>query len=218
MSHISEVQRFLDKEFTELDVGIRRSPILFGAGIVDSAVHAAGVSYLLSLGLECELPAIAEYPITVHSTDPWKRLGRIWPDSTWFHPQTHKPVVVFEFERFEKGDENKIREKVENLALSYHQSRANVELCVFIYWLRSSSAPMTVNHLFETFSNGFSRKGIRVPPPSCKLLVYKMVMRQIERRSRARDIVFKEERATYLPDGVEREELLVVQEIRQISL
>lgn len=56
----------------------------------------------------------------------------------------------------------------------------SIELVVFIYWLRTSLAPKTINPLLKNFSNGFYRKGIKVAPPGCKLLIYKAVMCQPE--------------------------------------
>ncbi len=173
--NIAEVEQYLDAEFAGFAYGASKFPNLFRTGVADAAVHAAGVSYVLSLGLDYGLPAIAEYPITVHAEPRWKRLGRIFPDSVWFHPQTLLPWVCCEFERFERGDENKIREKVENLALSFYQAGGHVELCVFLYWLRSGLAPRTIDPLRAIFRSGFRRSGIKVDPPTCRLLVYKLV-------------------------------------------
>jgi hypothetical protein len=215
--NISQIEDFLDDEFQKFEIGREKSPILFHTGIADAAVHAAGLGYLLSLGLERGLPVIPEYPISVHAPAEWKQVGRVYPDSVWFHPETYQPWIAFEFERFERGDENKIRDKVENLAIAYHQSGGMIELCVFIYWLRSSLAPRTVGPLFRAFSKGFSRQRVKIPTPSCKLLVYKMVMCQAEEATLAeRQVLVKELPIRYQAAG-QNQELLVLQEIRKIS-
>jgi hypothetical protein len=168
----------IDLEFKEFRIGLVKFPLLFKTGSNDTAVHATGVSYLLGLGLEFGLSSIAEYPITLHSDDHWRSFGKIFPDSVWFHPQTNQPWVIFEFERFEKGDELKIQEKAKNLALSYYQSKQSVEICILIYWLRSGYAPNSISPIMSIFSNGFMANHITVPPPQCRFLVYKFVFCQ----------------------------------------
>jgi hypothetical protein len=211
---IGEAEQFLEKEFDDFAIGYQHFPSLFQLGVADSAVHSSGVSYLLSLGLECGIPAIAEYPVSIHAIDPWKQLGRVRPDSIWFHPKTHQPWLAFEFERFERGDENKIRGKVENLILSYHQSQKTIELCVFIYWLRSSLAPRSIAPIFNTISKGFQKQGQKVPPPGCKFFVYKMVFTDIKTSSISRAKGTKEQSTGYYIPNSTR---LIVQEVRKIN-
>lgn len=212
---ISQIESLLDQEFQTFEVGQRKFPALFQAGLADAAVHAAGLGYLLALGLEWGLPAIPEYPITVHAPSQWKSIGRIFPDSVWFHPDTLAPWIAFEFERFERGDENKIREKVENLAISYYQSGENIQLCIFIYWLRSSLAPTTVAPLFKVFNQGFERQRVKILPPRCQLLVYKVVMRQAVNDTAGQQTLIQELPVAYRTAN-EYQELLILQEIRKI--
>ncbi len=214
--NISQVEQYLDTEFQQFKIGQKKFPLLFQNGVADAAVHSAGLGYLLSLGLNYGLSAIPEYPITTHSLSEWKDAGRVYPDSIWFHPETLKPWVAFEFERFERGDENKIRSKVENLAISYYQSGRTIELCVFIYWLRSSLAPKSIEPLFKAFTKGFTRQRIKIPPPNCKLLVYKVVMRQVEEQPLKQNIMLKELPAPYetLPGN---KDLLVLDKAQKIG-
>ena len=187
---------------------------MFSLGIDDAAVHSAGVSYLLAFGLEIGLPAIAEYPITLHSSDTWKRIRRVFPDAVWFRPSTHQPWVAFEFERFERGDENKIRDKVENLVLSYYQSGKCLELCVFIYWLRSSLAPRSMTPVFNTISKGFTYQGKPIPPPGCRFLLYKMVMTEIAIPTVNQSRMIRDKQTEY---GDSTNTGLLVQEVRKIN-
>jgi len=210
---IDEVEWLLEKEFENYTIGKRHFPSLFHLGVSDSVVHSAGVSYLLSLGLEFGIPAIAEYPVSIHAIEPWNQLGRVRPDSIWFHPKTHQPWIAFEFERFERGDENKIRGKVENLILSYHQSQKTIELCVFIYWLRSSLAPRSIAPIFNTISKGFKKQGHKVSPPGCKFLVYKTVLTEMKASSISQVQGIKEQSAGYF---ISNSTGLIVQETRKI--
>ncbi len=210
--NIDTIIQKIDSEFSDFRIGQDDFSILFQDGVLNGAVHAAGVSYLLNLGIRLGLPAIAEYPITLHSPESWKMIGRIFPDCVWFHPQDKTPWIALEFERFEKGDENKINRKAQNLALSYHQSDRSIALCVFIYWLRSGLAPQTLAPLFQTFADGFYRNGVQAPPPGCKFLIYKIVMGQPQ--IRGKKIM---ERITPYPNTNESSDTLIIKEIRKIG-
>jgi hypothetical protein len=173
-----EIRQRLDQEFSDFAFGRAKFPLLFKTGIADAAVHSAGVSYLLALGLEFGLSAIAEYPVIAHAEEPWKKTPKVMPDSIWFHPRTQQPWIAFEFERFERSDELKIEEKVRNLAISSYQSSQTIELCVLIYWLRSGIAPRSIDPLVSIFENGFKLDNISLPAPKCSLLLYKFVFCQ----------------------------------------
>jgi len=199
-----ELRQRLDHEFNSFTFGRARFPLLFDSGIDDSAVHSAGVSYLLALGIELGLPAIAEYPMIVHADHEWKKTSKVMPDSVWFHPQTLQPWIAFEFERFEKGDENKIQDKVRNLALSYYQSRGTIELCVLIYWLRSGIAPRAIDPLIRIFEQGFTTNGLVVAAPNCSLSLYKFVFCQTNIAINIGHLQIRDEQGAYATrsDGV----------------
>jgi hypothetical protein len=183
-----EIETFLDLEFKELSFCQKKFPIFFNSTITDPVIHSAGVSYLLSLGLELKLSAISEYPITIHAKDEWKNFGRIFPDSVWFNPSTNLPWVTIEFERFEKGDEEKITTKVKNLILSYYQSKESIDLIILMYWLRSNNAPKSIEPLIKVFSEGFNQNGKKIPPPKCKFLIYKFVFCESKEKSNSLNI------------------------------
>lgn len=195
---LTELRHRLDQEFSSFAFGRAKFPLLFQNGIDDSAVHSAGVSYLLALGIEFGLSAIAEYPVIIHADEQWKKTSKVMPDSVWFHPRTKQPWIAFEFERFEKGDELKIQNKVQNLALSYHQSRETIELCVLIYWLRSGIAPRAIDPLQKIFKQGFSTKGLVVAAPQCSLSLYKFVFCQTSSGSGTENLQIKDERGPYI--------------------
>ncbi|TRZ47835.1 hypothetical protein D4S03_11015 [bacterium] len=193
-----ELKQRLDQEFSDFSFGKNRFPMLFQTGLDDSAVHSAGVSYLLALGIEFGLPAIAEYPMIVHADERWKKAPKVMPDSIWFHPQTHQPWIAFEFERFEKGDEIKIQEKTRNLAISCYQSSHTIEQCVLIYWLRSGIAPRSIDPLVRIFEQGFSLDNSPVPAPKCPLLLYKFVFCQTKAGAQNNSRIINETPAVYV--------------------
>ena len=193
-----EIKKRLNKEFRDFTFGKEIFPMLFQTGIANAAVHSTGVSYLLALGINFGLSAIAEYPTIVHSDEQWKKTSKVMPDSIWFHPLSNQPWIAFEFERFEKGDEQKIEGKVRNLALSYYQSCKTIELCVLIYWLRSGIAPREVDPLKRIFEQGFSANGIAVAAPNCALSLYKFVFCQASTSFNDENIMIKDEQSNYL--------------------
>ena len=195
---LAEIRQRLDQEFSNFAFGRASFPLLFQTGIADAAVHSAGVSYLLALGIEFGLSAIAEYPAIVHADEQWKKTSKVMPDSIWFHPRTNQPWIAFEFERFEKGDELKIEDKVRNLALSYYQSCKSIELCVLIYWLRSGIAPRAIDPLLKIFEQGFSTNGILVAAPQCSLSLYKFVFCQASSAVGNVNLTMKDEQGVYL--------------------
>lgn len=211
---LAELRNRLDQEFSSFAFGRAKFPLLFQTGINDSAVHSAGVSYLLALGIELGLSATAEYPVIVHADEQWKKTSKVMPDSVWFHPQTKQPWIAFEFERFEKGDELKIQDKVQNLALSYYQSRATIELCVLIYWLRSGIAPRAIDPLRKIFEQGFSAKGLVVAAPKCSLSLYKFVFCQTSSGAGAETLQIQDERGAYIVNGAGNSTLSICSAIK----
>ena len=207
--NLQDVKQQLEQEFAHFQFGLAQFPLLFQTGVEDAAVHSAGVSYLLGLGLEFGLSAIVEYPITMHAEEHWKTFGRIFPDSIWFHPATNQPWICFEFERFEKGDEQKIRQKAHNLALSFYQSQQHIELCVLVYWLRTGLAPNSIEPIQHIFLDGFQLQNKQIPAPTCQFLLYKFVLSQasISAKSNANRIC--EGQADYLTKPGEGTRLVV---------
>ncbi len=57
--NLSDLKKKLDQEFSGFSFGRTNFPLLFQSGLDDSAIHSAGISYLLTLGIEFGLPAVA---------------------------------------------------------------------------------------------------------------------------------------------------------------
>ncbi len=150
-------------------------PMLMVAGIPDIGltVHSHFLTLLAGVGQSQGYAAVAECPIW------WARdrgLGDVRADSVWFEKGSGDPALAFEFERFERGDESKLRGKVENLAIA-STATPSLKLCVLIYWVRSGSAPRSMDGIIATYRDGFRRKGNNVTPARTPLLIVKCVMR-----------------------------------------
>lgn len=150
-------------------------PMLLTGGIPDLGltVHSHFLTFLAGVGQALDYAAVAECPIW------WGRdigLGEVRADSVWFERTGTIAALAFEFERFERGDEGKLRGKVENLAI-VSASTPSLKLAVLVYWVRSGSAPQSIDGVIATYRDGFRRKGVDVAPARTPLMIVKCVMR-----------------------------------------
>lgn len=152
-------------------------PMLLSSGIPDIGltVHSHFLTFLATAGQSQGYSAVSECPIW------WPRdigLGDVRADSVWFKKESGEASIAFEFERFERGDEGKLRSKVENLAIASSVT-PSLELCVLIYWVRSGSAPRGMDAVVGTYRDGIRRRGRYVAPPRTPLMIIKCVMRPV---------------------------------------
>ena len=160
---------------TNQDLMAQHFPMLLTTGIRDIGltVHSHFLTLLAALGQSMDYSAVAECPI-------WWTLdnafGDIRADSVWFDKTSGAASLAFEFERFERGDESKLRGKVENLAVASSATPA-LGLCVLVYWVRSGSAPRSMDAIVASYRDGFRRKGMDVGPARTPLMIAKCVMR-----------------------------------------
>lgn len=160
---------------TNRELMVEHFPMLLSSGIPDIGltVHSHFLTFLANAGQSKGYSAVAECPIW------WARdngLGDVRADSVWFDNPSGEASVAFEFERFERGDEGKLRGKVENLAIA-STATPSLKLCVFIYWVRSGSAPRSMDAIITTYRDGFRRRGSDVAPARTPLMIIKCVMR-----------------------------------------
>lgn len=147
--------------------------LLSGIPDIGLTVHSHFLTVLATAGQSQGYSAVAECPIW------WARhngLGDVRADSVWFEKHSGEASLAFEFERFERGDEGKLRGKVENLAIASTAS-PSLKLCVLIYWVRSGSAPRSMDAIIATYREGFRRRGSDVAPARTPLMIIKCVMR-----------------------------------------
>lgn len=152
-------------------------PMLLTSGIPDRGVtvHSHFLTYLSTCGQKVGYAGITECPVSF--TDTFPDVGEIRADSVWFSKNDLTPRVVFEFERFEKGDEKKLKQKVENLAITAALSES-LELAVLVYWVRSGSMPRNMDSVVAPYGSGVKRNGIIVKNAATPLMVVKCVMRE----------------------------------------
>lgn len=151
-------------------------PMLLQSGIPDRGVtiHSHFLTYLSSCGQKARYSAITECPMSIN--EPFHGIGEIRADSVWFDKSDLLPRIAFEFERFETGDEKKLKQKVENLAITAALSES-LELAVLIYWVRSGSMPKSMDGVVAPYGSSFRRNGIVIPKAMTPLMVIKCVMK-----------------------------------------
>ncbi|MGC9966663.1 MAG: hypothetical protein ABSE08_14765 [Syntrophobacteraceae bacterium] len=157
------------------DVMAKEFPMLLRCGIADTGVtvHSHFLTFLATVGQSLGYAAVAECPIIWADRS---KVGDVVADSIWFDKETLTPRVAIEFERFEHGDEPKLRQKVENLTIASLAS-TDLELSLFIYWVRTGSAPRSMESVVDVYRTGFRRRGCDVPPAVSPLMIVKCVMR-----------------------------------------
>ncbi len=151
-------------------------PMLIKGGIPDTGlnIHSHFLTFFTSIGQYLGFSAVTECPVLWPNGE--AKFGDIRADSIWFDPHSLNPKVVVEFERFERGDENKLRQKIENLALAT-QANPLTELALLVYWVRTGTAPRSMDKIVECYNSGFRRHGYKVRPSKKPLMIVKCVMR-----------------------------------------
>lgn len=157
----------------------RHFPMLVRGGVADvgATVHSHFLTYLATVGQHLEFSAVSECPVT-WSPD-HTSLGDVRADSVWFERETLVPAAAFEFERFERGDEPKLRQKVENLAVA-SLATPSLQIASLVYWVLSGSTPHSMESVVAPYRDGFRRRGQRVPGGRAPLMVIKCVLRRAE--------------------------------------
>ena len=112
---------------TDRAVMLEHFPMLLAEGIPDTglAVHSHFLTLLVGVGQAMHYAAVAECPIWWAADD---GIGDVRADSVWFEKAALRPRLAVEFERFERGDEGKLRGKVENLgdSVQHHAGPSTV--------------------------------------------------------------------------------------------
>lgn len=154
-------------------------PMLTRHGIPDAdlTIHSHFLSYLAALAQPLGYSGIVECPLPIRSDDRWAALGEVRPDVVWFDKTNNAPIVAFEFERFERGDEVKLQTKIENLCIAYLRSGQRLQMATLIYWVRSGVAPRVLREVLGHCRAGFMRNGLHVPAARCPLRIFKCAWR-----------------------------------------
>ncbi|MEH7372489.1 hypothetical protein [Priestia megaterium] len=164
------MKTFIIQEMKNGDIRKKYFPMITDIGIRDysEAVHSSGLNYLTQIGREINrVVALSEYPIyPVSKTYTHTTTRIVRSDSVWFAKQTFKPLLIAEFERYEgsKQKNRKLKEKIENLLLSYHQLGAQIPLLLFVYWTyNDGTIAKNIETYLRIFDEGFSLNGQWIP-------------------------------------------------------
>lgn len=131
----------------------------YGVRDYSESVHSTGLNYLTEIGRQVEgVISLSEFPVYPIDSQYLHSLTReVRPDSVWFNRETGLPLLVAEFERFEssKLKLDKLREKIENLLLAYHQFGGKLALILFVYWSYQGAVPKDIDNYLRIFDEGY---------------------------------------------------------------
>jgi len=170
-----EIISFIKEEFNEGSIRNEMFPMMTKFGVRDysETAHSLGLNYITAIGRHIEgVAAISECPVypyhekntfieyvadatSVYGHD----INEVRPDSIWFSKKDNSPILISEFERYEKNKtkDMKIKEKIKNLLLAYHQLGSDVPIILFVYWSYTTENPGNIDEYISILDNGFRK-------------------------------------------------------------
>ncbi|MFW6030772.1 MAG: hypothetical protein ACOCRO_11065 [Halanaerobiales bacterium] len=150
-------EEYIRNEFKEGNLREELFPMLTKHGIIDYSenVHSHGLNYITAIGREIAgVSAVSECPI--YNDD--NSLREVRPDSIWFNKNNNSPLLIAEFERYDntKSKHKKLKEKLENLLIAYHQLYERLEYILFVYWTYAGITPGNINDYISILDSGFT--------------------------------------------------------------
>jgi hypothetical protein len=170
-----EVITLIKKEFEQGKIRNELFPMMTKFGVVDysETVHTLGLNYITAIGRYIEgITSISESPVYPYSelcnydikiaeksNYGINNIDEIRLDSTWYLKEDNSPVLICEFERYEKNrqKDKKVREKIENLLIAYHQLGSSVPIILFVYWSYAGENPGRIDEYISVLDNGFRK-------------------------------------------------------------
>ncbi len=148
----------------------------FGVRDYSETVHSLGLNYITAVGRTIdEIAAVSECPVYPYESiyhesdmiaeDSSSNYGEkktkdaeIRPDSIWYFKTDNSPILISEFERYEKNrvKNNKLKEKIQNLLIAYHQLGSKVPIILFVYWSYASVTPGDMSDVISILDKGFT--------------------------------------------------------------
>lgn len=161
------------------EVRKRFFPMMTHFGIRDysETVHTMGLNYLTAIGRTIDdTTAVSECPVypyektTVNEGYTSNRVAETFeryttskepvvrPDSIWYSTVDNKPLLLCEFERYDKSrlKNKKLEEKIQNLLIAYHQLGGDIPLILFVYWTYPKVTPGDISDYIRIFDDGFT--------------------------------------------------------------
>jgi hypothetical protein len=188
---------FIKEEFKIGNIRNELFPMMTQFGIKDysETVHTIGLNYITAIGRYIEgVTSISECPVypyqkTCHygqmvaesRANYEVKVNEVRPDSIWYSKKDNSPILICEFERYEKNRKKdlKIKEKIENLLIAYHQLGGDIPIILFVYWSYTGKNPGEIEQYISILDNGFKKidgtfvRGINAL--KTKYLVYRCV-------------------------------------------
>lgn len=156
-----EIKKWIIQEFKNGKIRDTWFPMLSISGLRDysETVHSTGLNYITEIGRQLDgYTAVSEFPVyPINESFGHSITREVRLDSIWYNKKDLKPVLVSEFERFDnsRSKNDKLREKIENLLIAYHQLGGNLPIILFVYWSYSGIAPKDIDKYISIFDEGF---------------------------------------------------------------
>lgn len=148
----------------------------FGVRDYSETVHSLSLNYITAIGRAIdEIAAVSEYPVYPYESnynqsnmiaespssyyeEKKSKDAEIRPDSIWYSKNDNTPVLISEFERYEKNriKNKKLEEKIQNLLIAYHQLGSKVPIILFVYWSYASVTPGDMCDVISILDKGFT--------------------------------------------------------------
>lgn len=148
-------------------------PMMTKLGVRDysETVHSLGLNYITAIGRTIdEITAVSEYPVYpydfIYYDDKKIKDAEIRSDSIWYSKKDNTPILICEFERYEKNRAKykKLKEKIQNLLIAYHQLGGNVPIILFVYWSYASVTPGDLSEIISMLDEGFALSNMKFIP------------------------------------------------------
>ena len=148
----------------------------FGVRDYSETVHSLALNYITAVGRASdEISAVSEYPVYPYESiykesnmiaessssyceEKKTKDAEIRPDSIWYSKKDNSPVLISEFERYEKNriKNKKLEEKIQNLLIAYHQLGGKAPIILFVYWSYASVTPGDMSDVISILDKGFT--------------------------------------------------------------
>lgn len=176
------IVQFIRDEFETGKIRKELFPMMTHFGIRDysETVHTVGLNYITAIARHIEgCTSLSEYPVypgeysclnvaeerTVYMGE-GAAGSEVRTDSVWYDKRSNQPILISEFERYENNRKKKakLKEKIQNLLIAYHQLGGNVPVILFVYWSYARVTPGDISSFISILDNGFcSSKGNFMP-------------------------------------------------------
>lgn len=166
---------FIKNEFKQGKIRSELFPMMTKFGVRDysETVHTLGLNYITAIGRYIKgMTSISECPVYPYSKKNQygemvaecqesyvTKVSEVRPDSIWYSREDNSPILICEFERYEKNRRKdlKIKEKIENLLIAYHQLGGDIPIILFVYWSYAGKNPGDIAEYISILDKGFKK-------------------------------------------------------------